>query len=245
MIPSVIPTYASACSGIVRYSSACSCIGVFPRTITAATPVTTTTVSLSSTSTSTRLTTVATESITRSTTLSTTTTTSTTSTVLATAGPLRSCAPCSPVLQNPSFERGYGGWDFTFVADTSQVESPQPAGTAGSYGVGTVLGTNGAVGLRQIMNTVPGKAYTLKVDYWFSEHKSDCYLNAFVNGGWFFSFSPRFDPTVVGRWTTGTTSFTATSCSDVLDVQFLCTNWQSLTVRMDNLRMTPNTPFNC
>jgi hypothetical protein len=29
-----IPTYASACSGAVRYSSACSCFGVFPTTST-------------------------------------------------------------------------------------------------------------------------------------------------------------------------------------------------------------------
>ncbi|KAK6533398.1 hypothetical protein TWF694_002344 [Orbilia ellipsospora] len=33
-IPTAIPTYASACSGSVRYSSACSCIGVTATTIT-------------------------------------------------------------------------------------------------------------------------------------------------------------------------------------------------------------------
>ena len=43
--PSSIPTYASACSGSVRYSSACSCIGVTATTITVATPSTTKTVS--------------------------------------------------------------------------------------------------------------------------------------------------------------------------------------------------------
>ncbi|KAF3941130.1 hypothetical protein ABW19_dt0209710 [Dactylella cylindrospora] len=32
--PSVIPSYASACSGAVRYSSACSCVGVLPTTVT-------------------------------------------------------------------------------------------------------------------------------------------------------------------------------------------------------------------
>lgn len=44
-VPSDIPTYASACSGAVRYSSACSCIGVTAETITANSPVTTVTVS--------------------------------------------------------------------------------------------------------------------------------------------------------------------------------------------------------
>ena len=35
VIPSSIPSYASACSGSVRYSSACSCIGVTGVTTTA------------------------------------------------------------------------------------------------------------------------------------------------------------------------------------------------------------------
>ncbi|TPX16361.1 uncharacterized protein E0L32_004010 [Thyridium curvatum] len=39
--PTSIPTYASACSGSVRYSSACSCVGVSQSTITVATPTTT------------------------------------------------------------------------------------------------------------------------------------------------------------------------------------------------------------
>lgn len=43
-VPSSIPSYASACSGSVRYSSACSCIGVTGSTVTAPTPSTTVTV---------------------------------------------------------------------------------------------------------------------------------------------------------------------------------------------------------
>ncbi|KAL2064101.1 hypothetical protein VTL71DRAFT_4595 [Oculimacula yallundae] len=53
VIPSEIPTYASACSGSVRYSSACSCIGVTQATITASRPTTTITISETSTSTAT------------------------------------------------------------------------------------------------------------------------------------------------------------------------------------------------
>lgn len=39
--PTSIPTYASACSGAVRYSSACSCIGATHTTTTAKAPTTT------------------------------------------------------------------------------------------------------------------------------------------------------------------------------------------------------------
>ncbi|MCJ1387154.1 hypothetical protein MMC17_010287 [Xylographa soralifera] len=42
--PSSVPTYASACSGTARYSSACSCFGVTHSTTTASTPSTTITV---------------------------------------------------------------------------------------------------------------------------------------------------------------------------------------------------------
>jgi hypothetical protein len=35
----VVPSYASACSGSARYSSACSCFGVTRATVTAPIPV--------------------------------------------------------------------------------------------------------------------------------------------------------------------------------------------------------------
>ncbi|KAK6541459.1 hypothetical protein TWF694_007269 [Orbilia ellipsospora] len=43
--PSAIPAYASACSGVARYTSACNCIGVSATTITVAAPSTTITLS--------------------------------------------------------------------------------------------------------------------------------------------------------------------------------------------------------
>ncbi|KAM0323039.1 hypothetical protein ACHAQA_009138 [Verticillium albo-atrum] len=52
--PSAIPTYATACRSVEAYSSACSCIGVSPTTVTVATP----TVKVTSTSTVTAHTTV-------------------------------------------------------------------------------------------------------------------------------------------------------------------------------------------
>ncbi|MCJ1408961.1 hypothetical protein MMC19_003038 [Ptychographa xylographoides] len=48
--PSSVPTYASACSGTARYSSACSCAGITKSTSTAPTPVTTVTVSVTAAS---------------------------------------------------------------------------------------------------------------------------------------------------------------------------------------------------
>lgn len=47
--PSSVPTYASACSGTVRYSSACSCWGITAKTTTAPTPLTTTTKTVTAT----------------------------------------------------------------------------------------------------------------------------------------------------------------------------------------------------
>lgn len=43
LIPSAVPTYASACSGTARYSSACACIGVTQKTQTTTLPVVTST----------------------------------------------------------------------------------------------------------------------------------------------------------------------------------------------------------
>lgn len=44
VVPNVVPSYASACSGSARYASACSCWGITATITTAATPVTTTSV---------------------------------------------------------------------------------------------------------------------------------------------------------------------------------------------------------
>lgn len=44
MQPTSVPTYASACSGTVRYSSACSCWGITAMTTTVPTPTVTATV---------------------------------------------------------------------------------------------------------------------------------------------------------------------------------------------------------
>lgn len=220
--PSVIPTYASACSGLVRYSSACSCVGVRPTTITVATPITTTTESTTSTET----------------TLTTTSTTTTTST-LATE---TACYPCASILKNPSFEQGYTGW--TIVYGSEFAETPQPAGTQGTKAAGFNLPTNGAAGLQQRFNTVTGNTYAGSVDYFFDRYSRNCYLNAFLNDEWFWSFSPRYTA-IPGQWATVPISWTGKSCSDKLDIQFVCTNWESAVLRLDNLRISTSGPVIC
>lgn len=56
--PTAVPTYASACSGTVRYSSACSCFGVSRVTTTAPASTSTVTVTVSTTVASTTTTTI-------------------------------------------------------------------------------------------------------------------------------------------------------------------------------------------
>ncbi|KAK6344152.1 hypothetical protein TWF696_007794 [Orbilia brochopaga] len=88
-IPSLIPTYATACSGEVRYSSACSCMGVTASTITIDASTTTVTTSTTVTaSTETDTTTIATDYVTvtvATTTVEITDTTLTATSIVATA----------------------------------------------------------------------------------------------------------------------------------------------------------------
>ena len=48
VVPSSIPAYASACSGLVHYSSACSCVGVTNSITTVSPPSTTITITITS-----------------------------------------------------------------------------------------------------------------------------------------------------------------------------------------------------
>lgn len=239
-VPSVIPSYASACSGMVRYSSACSCLGVRPTTITVATPVTTTTITVSVTpTTSTLLTTVQTVSTTSTeTTLTTSTTTTTTSSVAT----VTACNPYATIVKNPSFEQGYDGW--TFMYGSQFAENPQPAGTDGLKAAGFNLPANGGADIQQTFNTVTGNTYSGSVDYFFAQYTENCYLNGFLNGAWFWSFSPRYSA-IPGSWATVPISWTGQSYSDKLDIQFVCTAGESNILRLDNIRILTTWPVTC
>jgi len=148
-------------------------------------------------------------------------------------------------MENPSFTEGYKGWDVTWVGDASYIETPFPNGTDGSPGFGVVAGTNAGATIQQRLNTVPGVQYNMQVDYWFSDYRPDCYINAFVRNDWFWSFSPRFVSGSVGKWTLGTTGYTAVTCNDILVISLFCTAGENVGMRIDNMRLTPATPFNC
>jgi hypothetical protein len=215
-------------------------VGVSPTTITVATPMTTTTVTVSVTpTTSTLLTTVKTESTTSTSTTLTSTSTTTTTSTLATQ---TACYPCAPILKNPSFEQGYTGWSIVYGAQFA--ENPQPAGTQGNKAAGFNLPTNGAAGLQQRFNTVTGNTYSGSVDYFFDRYSPNCYLNAFLNDEWFWSFSPRYTA-IPGQWATVPISWTGKSCSDKLDIQFVCTAHESAILRLDNLRISTTEPVMC
>jgi hypothetical protein len=77
----VIPAYASPCSGEVRYSSACSCLGVTASTVTLTTPVATSTTSITETHSVTETVTASTELITSTVTTLTETATDATTTL--------------------------------------------------------------------------------------------------------------------------------------------------------------------
>ncbi|KAF3903675.1 hypothetical protein AA313_de0207753 [Arthrobotrys entomopaga] len=86
VIPSRIPAYASPCSGSVRYSSACSCMGISAITITAPAPTTviTTQLTISTTETLTDIKTVTISPIDATITQTTTVSTATQTTYIAT-----------------------------------------------------------------------------------------------------------------------------------------------------------------
>ncbi|MCJ1412899.1 hypothetical protein MMC19_006999 [Ptychographa xylographoides] len=134
--PSNIPTYASACSGSVRYSSACSCIGVTASTTTVA--ASTVTVTESSTVTPTGIagyTTVSTEvvTVTDSTTAITTTdatvTVTSTSTVAPTPQPTFVLVADNGPFQGQYAFVGIGGYiNFTATALQATEFTISPSG---------------------------------------------------------------------------------------------------------------------
>ncbi|CZS91976.1 uncharacterized protein RAG0_02542 [Rhynchosporium agropyri] len=96
--PTSIPTYASACSGTARYSSACSCFGATRTTVTMPTPTFIKTVSVSATASATIVSLVTYTSIYSQTIIQTVTTTTTAqSTATATAVGNAYCANGNPV----------------------------------------------------------------------------------------------------------------------------------------------------
>ena len=144
------------------------------------------------------------------------------------------CDACSPVVLNPSFDDGTTSW--TPRDNTGTTLATIPAGSGSAL---EVVSTRGNLVLVQKLSIVTGKTYSLTVDYMFSAPMANCYLNAFINGGWFWSFSPRYEPSSVGAWKKSPLlQFPATACSAELAIQFVCTAGESVTMRLDNIQVT-------
>jgi hypothetical protein len=124
---STIPSYASACSGAVRYSSACSCFGVLPSIATTTVTAPTSTATLTFTS-STIITSVVVQTISTSTTSTSTTTTSTTASISATAV-IEVTAPFYLQVVSPAVGNGA----FIQVEDQSENNHGQDASTVVSF----------------------------------------------------------------------------------------------------------------
>ncbi|RDW82873.1 hypothetical protein BP6252_03985 [Coleophoma cylindrospora] len=140
-----VPAYASACSGAVRYSSACQCIGVsvFARTVTAATPTTTVTVTQTSSVTNTDA-----QTATESTTITSVTVISTKATVtsISTATTTTACVP-SPTSFYLKVSGGPYNGHYLYLPGNMQLSTAQNVGYTASLSTAMVfnLDTNGNI----------------------------------------------------------------------------------------------------
>ena len=226
---SAIPAYATPCTNYAKYSSACSCLGYFPDTITVDAPSTTVTVVSTSSSTSTDATTASTTTtssvavtettlITSTVTVSTTdatTTTSTTATAFATN-----------IVKNGRFDTALSG-PWTITGDS------QVSGSIVTSGGNSVLKTgnmfrNNLFEMKQQLNGLSGTTYTCHYDWLFTNYYETTYSNGNTyvpyvhvyltdlqgNGPIVDNITPQ-PPRAPGQWYTSTFTFTS-SGSDIL-----------------------------
>ena len=158
------------------------------------------------------------------------------------ASPSASCDPCAALILNPNFEDFLDDWAVEDVVNGAVAAST--AGTVGSA-LSVTLPTDGVYVITQTLSTLAGTLYSIEADYYFSLAQKDCYLNAFLDEDWFWSFSPRFNPASVGQWATGVVPFNATACTSFLEIQFLCRNSENVEMRLDNIRWTPQQSSIC
>jgi hypothetical protein len=164
-VGSTYPAYASPCSDFVRYSSACSCMGYYPDTITVAAPSTTITVASTQSSTSTFTlstssvttlpvsvteTTLVTSTVTLST--DTTTTTSTTATAVATN-----------IVKNGKFSTTSKLSPWILTKDNQITVSV----ANGVLKTGN-MNKNNLFEMKQVLNGVAGTTYNCQYDWQFS-----------------------------------------------------------------------------
>ncbi|KAE9371747.1 hypothetical protein N431DRAFT_467909 [Stipitochalara longipes BDJ] len=153
-----IPTYASACSGAVKYASACSCIGVSAVTITAAAPSITITQSLTSTSTTTSvvsLTSITTSFSTITTTSEDTITVSTTTTTTVILPPAVTPVGEPFFLQVANSDTIYDGYDLYYNGCPGGSDG-QPYLYVSNANTAMVFGSDGLLHVAACLNIVAG-----------------------------------------------------------------------------------------
>ncbi|KAM7193994.1 hypothetical protein V8F33_007500 [Rhypophila sp. PSN 637] len=219
---STFPAYASACTSFAKYTSACSCVGVFPETVTASAPSTTVTVTSTSTSTSTYTTTTSTTttsplSVTETTLLtSTLTTTVTASTATATT---TSTASLTNIVINGRFNQGLASWVITRNSQISGSVTPN-----GVLRTGNMFNNNLFEMRQTLMGTQPGTEYNCRYDWHFTNHYETLYTNGntyvpyvhvYINNDLYDNSTPQ-PPRSPGVWYTTEFSFVSSSGSDIL-----------------------------
>ncbi|KAM7213283.1 hypothetical protein V8F06_011349 [Rhypophila decipiens] len=218
---STFPAYASACTSFAKYTSACSCVGVFAETVTTSAPSTTVTVTSTSTSTSTQTTTTSTTttsplSITETTLLtSTLTTTITASTATATT---TSTATLTNIVTNGRFTQGLSAW---VITRNSQISGSVINGVLKT---GNMFNNNLFEIRQTLTGTQPGTEYHCRYDWHFSNHYETLYTNGntyvpyvhvYINDDLVDNSTPQ-PPRSPGVWYTAEFSFVSSSGSDIL-----------------------------
>ncbi|RKU43786.1 hypothetical protein DL546_004996 [Coniochaeta pulveracea] len=186
-----IPAYASPCSGLVRFSSACSCIGVTAKTVTAVTPSTTVTLPVTSTS----LTSITQAVTTSSTTVEDTTVTQTTTDTTFTSVAVTTVSPVSQSITGRlSFTTNgqqyyIGNYDSSGISYAFAVTDPAAAITVTldangqlKYGTKVAKGNPTSPGSAlQFFFVEPNVATTTRTPYTCSinaNHALSCYVNS-------------------------------------------------------------------
>ncbi|KAM7188269.1 hypothetical protein V8F20_010646 [Naviculisporaceae sp. PSN 640] len=225
---STFPGYASPCTSFAKYTSACSCVGVFPETITVSAPSTTITVTSTSTSTSTYTettsttttsplsitdTTLLTSTLTITFTISTTTTTST------------STSTATNIVKNGRFSQGLAHWTITSSSQVSASVSnlDLPGETSNRVLKTSNMINNNLFEMRQTLLGIPGQLYTCQYDWFFANHYETRYSNGniyvpyvhiYINDDFWDNSTPQ-PPRSPGVWYTTRFDFVS-SGSDIL-----------------------------
>lgn len=217
---STFPAYASPCTNFPKYSSACSCLGYYPDTVTVAAPSTYITEYVTSTSTSTLLTTTSSTTVSSQSITDTTLVTSTVTvpTDVTTTTSTTATATATNIVTNGGFERPVSSaWQVSRGTGSKTAPGSNSANSVRSQN----LHDNNLFEMWQTLQTVPGNTYTCSYDWKFTNFYATLYKdgNTYVpyvhvyiqwtpdNYQIYSNVQP--DQGTVNQWQTATFTFTA------------------------------------